>query len=140
MFETVYWDIQGRIGIISNLHSYFSNYLLHFWRAKMGSNCSKMAQIVACMIMLTDMHRKLKNFFHYWDHQNLTKYWIEYHYLEPNYSNTVVANRTFSSVKPSISPNLAQDANPGTVLKSACPEDIKTPPTCYNWLSFDRDI
>ena len=41
---------------------------------------------------------------------------------------TVVANMTFSSVKPSISPsNIALNANPGTVLKSACPEDAKAP-------------
>ena len=54
--------------------------------------------------------------------------------------NTVVANRTFSSVKPSIHPsNIALNANPGTVLKTACPEDFKTPPTCSNWLSFDWD-
>ena len=41
---------------------------------------------------------------------------------------TVVTNMTFSSVKPSISPsNLAQNANPGTVLKSAPkhPQHIK---------------
>ena len=45
-------------------------------------------------------------------------------------NNTVMANRTFSSVKPSISPsNVALNVNPGTVLKSACPEDSKTPPT-----------
>jgi len=44
--------------------------------------------------------------------------------------DTVVANRTFSNVKPSIYPsNLAQNANPGTVLKTARPEDSKTPPT-----------
>ena len=54
--------------------------------------------------------------------------------------HTVVANMTFSSVKPSISTsNVALKANPGTVMKSACPEDSKTPPTCYNWLSFDWD-
>ena len=42
---------------------------------------------------------------------------------------------------PSISPsNIAVNANPGTVLKSACPEDSKTPSTCLNWLSFDWDI
>ena len=30
-----------------------------------------------------------------------------------------------------ISPsNVAQNANPGTVLDSACPEDSKSPPTC----------
>ena len=45
--------------------------------------------------------------------------------------NTVVATRTFTSVKPSISPsNFAQNANPGTVLKTARPEDSKTPTTC----------
>ena len=44
-------------------------------------------------------------------------------------SYTVVANRTFSGLKPSISPsNVAQNANPG--LKTARPEDSKTPPTC----------
>ena len=33
--------------------------------------------------------------------------------------------------KPSISTsNVALNANPGTVLKSACPEDSKSPPTC----------
>ena len=43
--------------------------------------------------------------------------------------------------KPSISiSNVALNANPGTVLKSACPEDSKTLPTCSNWLSFDWDI
>ena len=43
--------------------------------------------------------------------------------------------------KPSISTsNVALNANPGTVLKSACPEDSKTLPTCPNWLSFDWDI
>ena len=48
-----------------------------------------------------------------------------------NLVNTVVATMTFTSVKPSISPsNLAQNANPGTVLKTARPEDSKTPPTC----------
>ena len=37
-----------------------------------------------------------------------------------------MADITFSSVKPSISPsNVALNANPGTVLKSACPEDSK---------------
>ena len=46
-------------------------------------------------------------------------------------SYTVVANRTFSGLKPSISPsNVAQNANPGTVLETARPEDSKTPPTC----------
>ena len=45
--------------------------------------------------------------------------------------NTVVANSTCISVKPAISPsNVAQNANPGTVLDSARPEDSKTPPTC----------
>ena len=43
----------------------------------------------------------------------------------------VVANRTFSSLKPSISPsNVALNPNPGTVLESACPDDSKTTPTC----------
>jgi len=43
----------------------------------------------------------------------------------------VVATRTFTSVKPAISPsNVAQNANSGTVLDSACPEDSKTPQTC----------
>ena len=38
---------------------------------------------------------------------------------------------TFTGVKPSISTsNAALNANPRTVLKSACPEDSKTPPTC----------
>ena len=47
-----------------------------------------------------------------------------------NFKDTVVANRTFSSVKPLISPsNVALNANQGTVLKSAHPEDPKTPPT-----------
>ena len=46
-------------------------------------------------------------------------------------SNTVLATMTFSGLKPSISPsNVAQNANPGTVLKTALPEDSKTPPTC----------
>ena len=41
--------------------------------------------------------------------------------------HTVVANRTFSGLKPSISPsNVALNANLGTVLKTACPEDSKT--------------
>ena len=41
---------------------------------------------------------------------------------------TVVATMTFISVKPSISPsNLAQNANPGRVLKTARAEDSKTP-------------
>ena len=40
---------------------------------------------------------------------------------------------TFSGVKPLISPsNVALNANPETVLKSAHPEDSKTPPTCSN--------
>ena len=44
---------------------------------------------------------------------------------------TVVATRTFTSVKPTISPsNVAKNANSGTVLDSARPEDSKTPPTC----------
>ena len=44
---------------------------------------------------------------------------------------TMVANSTCTSVKPAISPsNVAQNANPGTVLDSARPEDSKTPPTC----------
>ena len=35
---------------------------------------------------------------------------------------------TFSSVKPSISPsNVALNEYPGTVLKTVCPEDSKTP-------------
>ena len=39
---------------------------------------------------------------------------------------TVVANRTFSGLKPSISPsNVALNANQGTVLKTACSEDYK---------------
>ena len=39
---------------------------------------------------------------------------------------TLVAKRTFSSVKPSISPsNVALNANQGTVLKTACSEDYK---------------
>ena len=42
---------------------------------------------------------------------------------------TMVANRTFSGVKPSISTsNVALYANPETVLNTA--EDFKTPPTC----------
>ena len=46
-------------------------------------------------------------------------------------SDTVVATRTCSGLKPSISPsNVAQNANPGTVLETARPEDSKTPPTC----------
>ena len=53
----------------------------------------------------------------------------------------MVATTTFTGVKPSISTsNVALNANPGTVLKSARPEDSKTPPTCSNWLSFDWDI
>ena len=45
--------------------------------------------------------------------------------------HTVVANMTFTGVKPSISPsNVAQNANLGTVLETARPEDSKTPPTC----------
>ena len=52
-------------------------------------------------------------------------------YLLPRRPNTVVATRTFTSVKPAISPsNVAQNANSGTVLDSARPEDSKTPPTC----------
>ena len=44
---------------------------------------------------------------------------------------TVVATSTCTSVKPAISPsNVAQNANSGTVLDSARPEDSKTPPTC----------
>ena len=44
---------------------------------------------------------------------------------------TVVATRTYSGLKPSISPsNVALNSNPGTVLETACPEDSKTPPTC----------
>ena len=44
--------------------------------------------------------------------------------------DTVVASMTFSSVKPTISPsNVALNANQGTVLKSALPEDFKTSPT-----------
>ena len=47
------------------------------------------------------------------------------------FNYTVVTTRTFTSVKPAISPsNVAQNANSGTVLDSACPEDSKTPPTC----------
>ena len=43
----------------------------------------------------------------------------------------VLATMTFSGLKPSVSPsNVAQNANPGTVLETACPEDSKTPPTC----------
>ena len=35
--------------------------------------------------------------------------------------------------KPSISPsNIAQNANPGTALKTARPVDSKTPPKCSN--------
>ena len=57
------------------------------------------------------------------------------------YGYTVVATITFTSVKPSISTsNVALNANPGTVLKSARPKDSKTPLTCSNWLSFDWDI
>ena len=45
--------------------------------------------------------------------------------------NTVVATRTFTGLKPSISPsNVALNSNPGTVLETAHPEDSKTPPTC----------
>ena len=48
---------------------------------------------------------------------------------------TVVANSTCSGLKPLISPsNVAQNANPGTVLETARPEDSKTTPTCQNWL------
>ena len=47
------------------------------------------------------------------------------------FNYTVVTTRTFTSVKPTISPsNVAQNANSGTVLDSARPEDSKTPPTC----------
>ena len=45
--------------------------------------------------------------------------------------------------KTSISPsNVALNTNPGTVLKSACPEDSKTPPTynSINLLNFFRII
>ena len=50
-------------------------------------------------------------------------------YLPKDY--TVVATTTFTGLKPSVSPsNVAQNANPGTVLEIACPEDSKTPPTC----------
>ena len=46
-------------------------------------------------------------------------------------SHTVVATRTFTGLKPSISPsNVALNSNPGTVLETARPEDSKTPPTC----------
>ena len=42
---------------------------------------------------------------------------------------TMVATVTWSREKTLISPmNLAQNSNPGTVLKSARPEDSKTPP------------
>ena len=45
--------------------------------------------------------------------------------------NTVLATMTFSGLKPSVSPsNVAQNANPGTVLETARPDDSKTPPTC----------
>ena len=51
--------------------------------------------------------------------------------------NTVVANRTFSSVKPSISPSdVALNANPGTVLKSARPEDSKKKPNMLKLIEF----
>ena len=41
------------------------------------------------------------------------------------------ANSTFTCGKPSLSPsNVALSANPGTIMKSAHPEDSKTPPTC----------
>ena len=51
-------------------------------------------------------------------------------------ADTVVTNMTFSSVKPSISPsNIALNANPGTVLKSAHPEDSKTVP-----VKFDKEL
>ena len=56
---------------------------------------------------------------------------IEDDMVRRNWQNTVVATRTYSGLKPSISPsNVAQNANPGTVLETACPEDSKTPPTC----------
>ena len=58
--------------------------------------------------------------------------------LEEAHVHTVVATMTFTGVKPSISTsNVAQNANQGTVLKFACSEDFKTPPTCSNRLSFD---
>ena len=36
--------------------------------------------------------------------------------------------------------NLYKNVNPVTVLNSACSEDSKTPPTCWNWSSFARVI
>ena len=49
--------------------------------------------------------------------------------LHEIFEYTVVANRTFSSVKPSIHPsNVALNTNPGTVLKSRA-ENSKTTPT-----------
>ena len=51
--------------------------------------------------------------------------------MEDILKDTVVATRTFSGLKLSISPsNVALNSNPGTVLETARPEDSKTPPTC----------
>ena len=52
--------------------------------------------------------------------------------------STISINKTYSAghhdlhqSKTLISPsNVAQNANPGTVLETARPEDSKTPPTC----------
>ena len=56
-------------------------------------------------------------------------------------TNTVVATITWDKKKHLISPiNLVQIPNPGTVLKSARPEDFKTVPECWNWPSFGWDI
>ena len=47
-----------------------------------------------------------------------------------------VCNKTFPMFSPWI---LGQIGHPMTVLKYACPEDSKIPPTCFIWLSFGRD-
>ena len=45
--------------------------------------------------------------------------------------DTVVATMTFTGVNPQYLPKMLH-ANPGTVLKSARPDDSKTLPTCSN--------
>ena len=60
-------------------------------------------------------------------YQNLRKYSGGYQHLQQWKTSTCPSN-------------VALNTNPESVLKFACPEDSKTPPTCYNWLSFDWDI
>ena len=65
----------------------------------------------------------------FYNHQN----WILFTYS--------ALTQHLGHLKPLISTsNLYQNANPVTVLNSACSEDSKTPPTCWNWSSFDRVI